>query len=157
MRFGSTKLAGTLIGPIFAFAWSLGCGGPSLSDLRGKTGSVTRLEFATSSSISSNQLPSLHVSVTDHERAQAVYMATLALPAFPSGTYACPNDSGVQYDLEFFSTTERVMSAAEHPSGCEAVDVVAGSTSLTLWASTTPSYWGDLASALGIAARDLPR
>jgi hypothetical protein len=55
-------------------------------------GAVTGLEFSAASGIPSNPAPPVHVVVTDAAKAQDAYAATLALPVFPPGTYACPAD-----------------------------------------------------------------
>jgi hypothetical protein len=71
--------------------------------LRNESGSITTAEFTTSSSIPSNPPPAVHVTVSNATKAQALYAATLALPAFPPGQYNCPEDLGIQYTLAFRS------------------------------------------------------
>jgi len=141
-----------------------GCDGMDGADatiaaLRAQVATVKTLGFTAMGTIPSNPPPSVSVTVSDSAVAQAAYDATLALPAMPSGTYNCPDDSGVSYQLTFLNGDAKgpsaVMTATLHPDGCQQVQVANGSESAILWTATSPDYWSSLATDLGIAESEI--
>jgi len=141
-----------------------GCDGMSGTDaaiaaLRAQVANVKTLEFTTWGTIPSNPPPSVSVTVSDSALAQAACDATLALPVMPSGTYDCPADFGVTYQLTFLNGYAKgpsaVMTATIDPDGCQQVQVTNGSASATLWTATSPDYWSSLATDLGIAESEI--
>src|SRR5215471_3060345 len=52
------------------------------------------------------------------DRARAIYSATTSLPEFPSGTFNCPIDFGVRYQLTFHSGGSVALVATLSPGGC---------------------------------------
>jgi hypothetical protein len=131
----------------------------TIAALRAQVATVKTLEFTTSGTIPSNPPPSVSVTVSDSTLAQAAYDATLALPAMPPGTYNCPADFDVTYQLTFLNGDANgpsvVMTATLEPTGCQQVHVTNGSESATLWTATGADYWNSLATDLGIAESDI--
>ncbi len=73
---------------------------------------------------------------------------TLALPDLPPGTYSCPIDFGILYNLTFFDGTSTAASATLEPTGCGLVRF-SGSDEVRRVLDKT--YWASLAQQLGIA------
>ncbi|HVZ72474.1 MAG TPA: hypothetical protein VHJ20_08875 [Polyangia bacterium] len=111
---------------------------------------VSGLELSTTNPLG-NPWTDVEVTVTDPTRAQAIYDATVSLPDSPSGTYNCPEDSGVRYDVTFTSGTTTIMSAVLSPTGCRDV-AISGSTTRR---AVDETYWASLAQNLGVAKATL--
>jgi hypothetical protein len=121
-----------------------GCGaGAPLPD----EATITGLHFATSSAYPENPPPTnVDVTLTDPIPSRAIYEATLALPAFPSGTYNCPADLGYRYTIAFENEQAVAVTAGLNPGGCRDV-VIAGMTRIR---RSDDAYWALLAEKLGI-------
>jgi hypothetical protein len=119
---------------------------PGVSSVRVAT--VTGLRFTTSSELPSNPPPTnVDVTLTDPTPTLAIYLATLALPDFPSGRTNCPNDPGYRHTITFTDGDAIVMTAVLNAGGCRDV-TISGATS-TRWA-VDDAYWSVLAQNLGV-------
>ncbi len=112
---------------------------------------VTALKFSTATTISSNPAPPVYVTVTDAAKAQNAYQATLALPVFPPGTYACPIDWGVTYQLTFLLANGSNLTVTADPNGCSLVDI----PGTCLRSVGSSDYWSELAQDLGIPESEI--
>lgn len=101
-----------------------------------------------------NHLPQNHnhfsfpatVTVSDRRQAQAVARAACALPAMPSGSFACPSDWGVIYRLSFVVDGTKLPAVTANASGCQEVHGL----SPTRWTTRSPAFWSLLAKVMGI-------
>jgi hypothetical protein len=116
---------------------------------------ITKLEFSTSTSIAANPAPAVNVTVTDARLAQAAFEATLSLPAIPAGPMSCPNDFGVLYHLTFWGKNSVVAQVTLDPTGCQGADVTTTSSTTSLWAASTPTYWPALAANLEVPQENI--
>jgi hypothetical protein len=91
------------------------------------------------------RLPPLDRIITDPLTISRLAADVRSLPPLPSDEH-CPADLGTSYTLTFVQASN-AWTAVVHAQGCQTVVL---STGQTLWASTTPMLWVDLASALGI-------
>ena len=107
---------------------------------------MTSVHFTTSTGIPSNPPPNVDVTVTDVSKVRALFEATITLPAQPQGTFNCPADFAVGYQLSFTSgatTTQFALDA----SGCEGLT---GPDGFSAWALANDGYWSLLAETLGV-------
>jgi hypothetical protein len=111
---------------------------------------VTGLKFSATTTIPSNPPPPVSVTVTDVAKAQDAYQATLALPVFPPGTYNCPEDSGVSYQITFFLANGSQLEVTADPDGCSLAHIPGTSVR-----SAGPAYWSQLAQDLGIPVSEI--
>jgi len=107
---------------------------------------MTGMHFAATSALPSNPPPAVDVSVGQGP-AQNIYAMTLALPDFPDGTFNCPSDFGVVYNLTFFSGNAAAVTATLNPGGCRDVRI-SGSTPTRR--VLDDGYWASLAQQLGV-------
>ncbi len=112
---------------------------------------VTGLQFSTATTIPSNPAPAVQVTVTDVAKSQNAYHATLALPVFPPGTYACPIDWGVTYQLTFLLANGSSLTVTADPNGCSLVDI----PGTCLRSVGSSDYWSQLAQDLGIPESEI--
>lgn len=94
-----------------------------------------------------NHIPPFERTITDPTKAQALYTALYALPPFPKGTYYCPMDIGLAYQLTFTRGRTVVSSATVKPDGCEAVTLPHRDIR---WAVNQDQFWATFAATLGI-------
>jgi hypothetical protein len=106
---------------------------------------VTALHLTTSTSLTSNPPPAVDVTVSDVVAARNAYVLTLGLMDFPSGTFNCPFDSGIRYQLDFMNGPTIAVTVTANPGGCGDVHIPGTSER-----RTTGQYWADLAQSLGI-------
>ncbi len=139
-------LKGWLVGAWMALAGTVALAGGCGSDPPPPTSTITGLHFTTATMLPSNPPPSVDVTLTEPAPARAVYAATIALPDFPSGTFNCPNDSGVRYTIAFSSDTGRTVAAVLNPGGCRAAQITGSHERRVL----DDTYWASLAQNLGI-------
>jgi len=111
---------------------------------------VTGLSFSTSSTIPLNLPFPVQVTVTDATKAQDAYQTTLALPVAQPGTYFCPVDWGVTYQLTFSLASGGTLTVVADPSGCQSVSVPG-----TCVRSPDYTYWSELANDLGIPESEI--
>jgi hypothetical protein len=90
--------------------------------------------------------PPIDLAIEDPSRAQHLYDLTLALPVFPPGTYDCPVDYGVRYELTFSRASGDGVTITLDPNGCQNV-LIPGTC---VRRATDKSYWTRLAEDLGI-------
>lgn len=136
-----------------------GCSVSSASSVsRGPSGSTTSPHTTTTASTSTlhvlrtspfpqNYTPSFERTITDPTQIQALYTALYALPPYPKGTYYCPNDSGLDYQLTFSHGWAPVTLATVRPGGCEAVTLPHGDVR---WALGQTHFWATFAETLGL-------
>ena len=91
------------------------------------------------------RLPPLNRTITDPQAVTRLAADVRSLPVLPAGEH-CPADLGTVYTLTFVQPSA-TWTAVLHAQGCETVQLDTGET---LWAVSAPSFWSDLASALGI-------
>jgi len=154
-RAGPGRLA-LLAATALACAALAGCAGAAAGT--GKTpavcaqaGRITRLVIHRV-----NGLPQNHerfsfparITVTSARRAQSVAQALCALPVMPSGTYACPADWAISYQLTFTARARRFAPVTAEASGCEVVHGLGA----VRWTETSPGFWRTLAQAAGITS-----
>jgi hypothetical protein len=114
-------------------------------------GDIVGLEFTASSSVSAEPPPAVHVVVTNSAKAQEAFAATLALPDFPPGTYACPLDFGVRYQLTFFLANGTKLDVSANPSGCQQVSIPGTCMRRTADAGLmADDYWSKVSQDLGV-------
>ncbi|HTA18014.1 MAG TPA: hypothetical protein VK989_01910 [Polyangia bacterium] len=128
-----------------------GCGGRALPEriavAQPDDVDVTGLHFTTSSAFPENPPPTnVDVTLTDPVPTRAIYEATLALPAFPSGRFNCPNDPGYRHTIAFTNGASVVVTAVLNPDGCRDV-TIAGAPPAR---ETDDDYWALLAQNLGV-------
>jgi hypothetical protein len=75
-----------------------------------------------------------------------VARALCALPAMPPGTYSCPNDWAITYQLTFAAKARRFAPVTAEISGCQVVHGLGA----VRWTLTSPGFWRTLAQAAGI-------
>ena len=84
-------------------------------------------------------------------RIHALVKALCALPSPGTGVYHCPADYGPHYTLNFVSSASDMVAAITpvvvQATGCESVRGL----SPTRWIARTPSFWGVLGVAIGLA------
>jgi hypothetical protein len=112
---------------------------------------VTALTFSTATTIASNPAPPVYVTVTDAAKAQDAYAATLALPVFPPGTYACPFDFGVTYQLTFLLANGSSLGVIADPTGCQNVSIP-GTCARSAMGTT---FWSELSQDLGVPESEI--
>jgi hypothetical protein len=125
-----------------------GAQNPAAGTLCAQAGQVDRLTMSRA-----DQFPQNHtrftfpakITITSARRAQAVARALCALPLFPHGTFSCPADFGVSYQLSFASGATRFPVVSVDPGGCEQVSGLGA----TRWARSA-AFWQLLGSAAGI-------
>jgi hypothetical protein len=88
--------------------------------------------------------------ISDVGAAQRLYDATIALSAFPAGTYNCPDDRGVRILLTFTRENGQNVEVSEEPYGCW--DVILNPHDLR---KATDNYWSTLAKTLQITRAQL--
>lgn len=123
-----------------------GCGAPTPSVPAGSA-SPSALHVLRTSAFPQNHIPPFERTITDPTKTQALYTALYALPPFPKGTYSCPMDIGLAYQLTFMRGQTVVASATVKPDGCEAVTLPHGDIR---WAATQDQFWATFAATLGI-------
>lgn len=109
--------------------------------------SIDRAQFDTSTSIPANPAPAVNANVT-LDAARKVYADILALPEQVPGTYNCPADFGVTYQIVFYEASEELATAAMTPTGCGVVTLTSKTSSAVLTAN--PDFWTQLSTDLGI-------
>lgn len=113
-----------------------------------QAGSVTRLVIHRIDGLPQNHerfsFPA-RITVTSPSRAQSVARALCALPVMPSGTYACPADWAITYQLTFATKTRRFAPVTAEASGCQVVHGLGA----VRWTETSPDFWRTLAQAGG--------
>ena len=118
-----------------------------------QAGSITRLVIHRVNGLPQNHerfsFPAL-ITVTNPSRAQSVARALCALPAMPSGTYACPADWAITYRLAFATEARRFAPITAEISGCQDVYGLGP----VRWTARSPGFWHTLAQAAGITPAD---
>ncbi len=109
--------------------------------------SPSALHVLRTSAFPQNHIPPFERAITDPTKAQALYTALYALPPFPKGTYNCPDDIGLAYQLTFMRGQAVVSSAIVNPDGCERVTLPHGDIR---WAMSQNQFWATFAATLGI-------
>lgn len=121
----------------------------TVSPLCRAPGTLTELSVTRTNPSPQNQIsfvfPSF-VTSTDATAIAGVARAACGLPDFPSGEYSCPADFGITYSLVFRSATAEVGTVTADPTGCPTL------TGLGPTRGATPSFWDQLAVALGLPA-----
>ena len=147
---------------IWGAAWSVaaGCGrqpnSAAVTALQARAAEVDTLVFASMSAVAANAAPNVNETVADRAKAQDAYNATLALPLMPTGTYNCPADFGVTYQLTFLGDGAQIMIASVDPNGCQQVELTdGGSNAALLWTVQSGGYWVTLAADLGIEVNQI--
>ena len=151
------RLNRRVMGGALALAAAVGgCGNDGtaavVAALRARRAMVATVDFSTATSLPANPPPAVAVTIADPPALDA-FDATLALPVMPPGAYNCPADFGVTYQLVFrdgAGADPPVATATLDPGGCQQVSVTDGTQGVLLWAATTTSYWGVLATDLGL-------
>jgi hypothetical protein len=133
---------GGLVGTVLALSLLSACSNSSMPPASDMTG----MRFAATTMIPSNPAPAVDVTV-GRSPAQNVYTMTLALPDLPSGTYNCPVDFGIAYNLTFFDGASTAASATLEPGGCR---LVRFSGSDEVRRVLDDAYWAMLAQQLGV-------
>jgi hypothetical protein len=110
------------------------------------------LRVLRTSAFPQNHIPPFERTVTDPTKVQALYTALYALPPFPKGTYSCPMDIGLAYQLTFMRGQTVVSSATVKPDGCEGVTLPHGDIR---WAVNQDHFWTTFAATLGIPRSDV--
>jgi hypothetical protein len=110
---------------------------------------ATTLTFSTATSIPSNPAPQVQVTVTDASKVSSLFEAALALPTVPEGTYSCPADFGVQYELAFTSGAT-VTRVGLEPNGCGWVSIPGSSAR-----SPDAAWWSQLSATLAIPETEI--
>ena len=157
-RAGPGRLALLAAAAGLACAALAGCAGAAAGT--GKTpavcaqaGSITRLVIHRVNGLPQNHerfsFPAL-ITVTSPSRAQSVARALCALPAMPSGTYACPADWAITYRLAFATEARRFAPITAEISGCQDVYGLGP----VRWTARSPGFWHTLAQAAGITPAD---
>jgi len=119
--------------------------------LQARAADVDTFVFASMTAVPANVPPDVNETVADPAKARDVYSATLALPLMPAGTYNCPADFGVTYQLTFSGQGATIMTAIVDPNGCQQVQVTDGGLNAALlWSVNNSDYWGTLAADLGV-------
>ncbi|MGH9127983.1 MAG: hypothetical protein ACRDY2_03220 [Acidimicrobiales bacterium] len=77
-----------------------------------------------------------------------VARALCALPAMPSGSYHCPEDLGISYNLRFAGPGLLFPAIGVDATGCEGVS---GFGFPSRWVATSPHFWVTLGEAMGLA------
>jgi len=90
------------------------------------------------------------VTVTEAASVRNTLEALCALPVMPHGTYNCPADFGVTYDLRY-SAGRPLAAVSIETSGCEVVHGLGA----TRWTIGTPGFWHVLGEAMGLPAPTL--
>jgi hypothetical protein len=138
----SSRIVGAVTLMAGAVTLVVGCG----STEPPPASAISGLHFTTATMLPSNPPPSVDITLTAPTPARAVYVATLALPDFPSGTFSCPFDSGIRYTLTFRTDAGATTSAVLNPGGCGDVEISGSSERRVI----DPAYWAVLAQNLSI-------
>jgi hypothetical protein len=85
--------------------------------------------------------------VTSATRMESVQRALCALPKQPPGTYFCPADFGISYQLRFYGPHGALPAVDAATSGCQLVTSLGKATR---WTATSPKFWPALARAIGL-------
>ena len=137
---GLTVVGGALLMAVLGFA---GCGGANPPD----ESTITGLHITTSSEYPSNPAPpNVDVTLTDATPAREIYRATLALPAFPPGTYNCPAGFGYSHTISFIQGQTVAVTATLDTAGC-GIATISGAPPDR---RTNDAYWALLAQDLGV-------
>jgi hypothetical protein len=91
--------------------------------------------------------PPFSKTITDPTVVQKLYSDILALPPFPLGTYSCPPDIGIQYNLDFYLGAVSILTADYDPTGCASLKL----NDRTVKTDATRGFEVDLAEALGLS------
>lgn len=129
-----------------------GCGSSSgdTQGLLARESALSQTTFAGPLPAPDGGAPTFDVTITDGARMRALYEATLALPPMPAGTYNCPADFGVTYELTFGLGADGDVSASLEPSGCGLAHLIGPGLSATRWTATSPGYWPLVAQSIGV-------
>jgi hypothetical protein len=90
------------------------------------------------------------LTVTGAQQARAVARALCALPPMPAGTFHCPVDLGINYQLIFDAGDSKLAPVDIDATGCEQVHGLG----TVRWIARSPAFWRVLAAAAGIAPAD---
>lgn len=139
------------------------CGGKALpvpfanpcpGSLCSAVSSLTRLVVVRTNAFPQNHIRfsfPARVIVDDETQVRVVAGGLCHLPLFPPGTFHCPADFGVDYQLHFSDAVRSYHPVTVEATGCEAVMGLGGSRR---WVATSPRFWRILGSALGIRHAD---
>ena len=87
------------------------------------------------------------VTVSSVTSVRAVASALCKLPRMPRGTFACPADFGISYDLTFSGRDRSFPAATVDATGCQVVRGLPHALS----AATSLGFWRILGQAMGLA------
>jgi hypothetical protein len=91
------------------------------------------------------------VTVAGSSQARMVADAVCALPRMPSGTFHCPGDLGIVYDLSFRAGSVEFGAVSVGASGCQGVRGLG----VPRWVARSPDFWRTLGVAMGLTRPDL--
>jgi hypothetical protein len=105
-----------------------------------------------------NDLPQNHetftfpatITVSGIRPARAAARAVCELPDMPSGTFHCPNDLGITYQLTFSAGDRKFAPVTLDATGCQSVSGLSPGR----WTARSPGFWHTLAVAAGITPAD---
>jgi hypothetical protein len=86
----------------------------------------------------------------DAASVRRVYDALQALPRASPGSYNCPSDSGIVYNLTFLRHGSVALAASAPATGCRLIQVGAGDVR-----TSDDAFWATLAGAMGVSPHDL--
>jgi hypothetical protein len=90
------------------------------------------------------------VTVTDGARVQDAARSLCASPTVPRGTFHCPADFGIAYQLAFTGENRTTLTVSVDATGCQGVRGL----SPARWVPTSPRFWHNLGLAMGLAMPD---
>jgi hypothetical protein len=88
----------------------------------------------------------VRVTVSNRTQVRSVARALCALPVMPKGTYSCPADFGIAYQLVFSAPGLTIGPISAEPGGCE---VVRGVGTTVRWVAHS-RFWPTLGTAMGL-------
>lgn len=144
------------------------CGGAAAAQMRDPARTVPRDHAAHSSLcqavpsltrlvvVRSNAFPQNHVLfsfparvvVTNSAAVRKVAYALCDLPRFPPGTYSCPADFGIDYQLQFVAGETVYRSVILDATGCGPVNGLPGPQR---WTATRPGFWPAFGADIGLS------
>lgn len=83
---------------------------------------------------------------TDVAKVRDLYTLMATLKPMPPGTYSCPADLGVRYDVTFYSGATTAITATIEATGCGILTL--GNTSH--WWAPVETFWSEVANDLGV-------
>lgn len=114
----------------------------STPDLRAEASDLTpdHLTVTVENPLHQTGYPTGPGETSDATTVRKLFDEILALDPFPAGTYFCPEDDGVRFELNFTNDGASVLTATANPTGCRGVGLTGGSY-LKAHPDTATSRW----------------